>query len=449
MAQGFSGGFIRGLGLGLILLGALSIYAGPRGRLVDPTPMLTVDDTVDDKEQTIESLQSQVPQVQVEASSPTPPDSSDITDRKNIPPLPQAPTIPAQEAETPNVAQPQIQQGTGTQAGNISGSTDSTVIEKRTTLPNDADAVGNALPDFDKLVVIPPDNAVAPAVIDVPSDPDGSTPALRVPAAPRLVPRPTPESGDIDANYAPIEAPQTFDIEALSPNTGDPFSVDRAINLHAAEPEILDDRPLIAVALIADRTLNLAQLDALDFPVSIVVAADHPDVAQWSEALRRKDQEVILTLDLTHVSTVQDIETNLAAVLAKSPKTIAVMEQSIGGLQKSRLHNEMVPEILSRSGHGLITYSNGLNTIQKNARANNLSSTVINENLIGLRQPEIERRLERALLEATKPSKLGALIVAELNDEILSTLAAWTGQDRTLRVQLVPVSQYLTITSQN
>lgn len=445
MAQGFTGGFIRGLGLGLILLGALSIYVGPRGPQSGKTdtPSVPVASLPQDEKQTPTEPQSATEPTVTDAAATdqaTVPQSAPEAPTTITPPLPQDPVISAQEAPTPNVAQPQIPQG--------NDGTDTPADQADVAMPDEPDTDGTALPDLDRLVVIEPDNAIPPAAINVPRDPEDATPALPVPAAPRLAPRPTPETGEIDTDYAPIEAPQSFDIETIDPNTGDPFAIDRAINLHATDPQIVDGRPLVAVALVADQTINLSQLEDLGFPVAIVLSADHPDATPWSEALRRKNQEVIIALDLSVATTVQDIETNLAAVLAQTPKTIAVMEQTAGSLQQSRLHNEAVPDILARTGHGLITYRNGLNTIQKNARASNLRVGIITENLTDLSQSAIERRLERVLLEATKPGNPGALIVAPLSGEILDTLSDWTEQERTQRIQVVPVSQYLTLISQ-
>jgi len=104
---------------------------------------------------------------------------------------------------------------------------------------------------------------------------------------------------------------------------------------------------------------------------------------------------------------------------------------------------------LSRSGHGLITYRNGLNSIHKNARNVNLFSAIVAENLTGLSPSDMQRRLDRVLLEATKEGAKGALIVAPISGPVLQLISDWSAQDRAQRVQFVPVSQYLTLVSQD
>jgi len=118
-------------------------------------------------------------------------------------------------------------------------------------------------------------------------------------------------------------------------------------------------------------------------------------------------------------------------------------------LQQSRTQNQTVPDILSRSGHGLITYRNGLNSIQKNARNVGLFSAIVAENLVDLSPLDMQRRLDRVLLEATKEGSKGALIVVPISDPVLQLISEWSAQDRAQRVQLVPVSQYLTLVSQD
>ncbi len=455
VAQGFTGGFIRGLALGTILLCAVSIYVGPvgtpqggraTGDQASTQQNTNPPETTQPETTRADTVQAETIQDETAPTEPALPEQS-ATQKPAIAPLalPDDPVISAQEAAIPAVPpapnMPQAIDDTGKSDTFTSGNT--------AKLPAEPDTEDTTLPDLDQIVVIQPDNAIAPAAVQVPSDPDASTPPLPVPAAPKLAPRRTPDRVEIDTDYTPVETPQNFYIETVAPITGDPLTVDRAIRLHATDPEILDGRPLVALALIAGDSINLTQLDDLGFPVSIVLPAEHPDAHPWSEALRAKNHEVIVAVDLAEITTAQEIEVNLATILSQIPKSVAILEHAPGGFQKSRVQTDVVPDILSRSGHGLITYRNGLNTIQKNAQSINLPAGFVSENLTDLTQEAAQRRLERMVLEATKPGNQGVLIVAPLTSQTVKMLSDWAAQERTQRLQVVPVSQYLTILSQD
>jgi hypothetical protein len=284
----------------------------------------------------------------------------------------------------------------------------------------------------------------------LPNTSEPQTPVLPLTPSAQELPSSTENNGtDLTRDYAAIETPVVIAPEITEPLADNPLDIGRAIQLYASDTEAVDGRPLVALALVATDSINLTQLVELSYPVTVAISADHPDAVNWIEALRRRDQEVAITLDLAGDATVKDIETNLTAILSKLKKTVAVMEQSRGGLQQSRTQNKAVPDILSRSGHGLITYRNGLNSIQKNARNVNLFSAIVAENLTGLSPADMQRRLDRVLLEATKEGTKGALIVAPISGPVLQLISDWSAQDRAQRVQFVPVSQYLTLVSQD
>jgi polysaccharide deacetylase 2 family uncharacterized protein YibQ len=317
-------------------------------------------------------------------------------------------------------------------------------------MPVDPDPNENALSELDQMVVIKPDNKTAQNEPLVPNAAEPQTPVLPLtPSAPGLPSRDENNRSNVTRDYAAVETPVAPVPQIAEPLTENPLDAGRAIQLYASNPENVDGRPLVALALVATDSVNLTKLDELSYPVTVAIAADHPDAMNWIEALRRRDQEVAVTLDLASAATFKDIETNLTAILSKLNKTVAVMEKSRGGLQQSRTQNQTVPDVLSRSGHGLITYRNGLNSIQKNARNVGLFSAIVAENLVDLSPSDMQRRLDRVLLEATKEGSKGALIVAPISDPVLQLISEWSAQDRAQRVQFVPVSQYLTLVSQD
>ena len=473
MAQGFIRGFLRGLGAGAVLLSGLSIYVGmnaqddtktagldepdqgvssqpmvqtePAPSVADPVPEPTIVNETSAQGDTVTdagSASQDTPPVAQNSSSDDAEAGQVQDDQSQVAILPDEPII-EQIPNTPTeFDQPDLTNVPTPQADAPS--------MQSVALPSDPDQDINALPEFGQLVIIEPNNTVPQPEPVLPNTSEPQTPVLPLTPSAQVLPSSTENNGtDLTRDYAAIETPVVIAPEITEPLADNPLDIGRAIQLYASDSEAVDGRPLIALALVATDSINLTQLDELSYPVTVAIAADHPDAVNWIEALRRRDQEVAITLDLAGDATVKDIETNLTAILSKLKKTVAVMEQSRGGLQQSRTQNQAVPDILSRSGHGLITYRIGLNSIHKNARNVNLFSAIVAENLTGLSPADMQRRLDRVLLEATKEGTKGALIVAPISGPVLQLISDWSAQDRAQRVQFVPVSQYLTLVSQD
>lgn len=478
MAQGFISGFLRGLGTGAVMLSALSIYVGINAQGDHETDRLAATD---------QGLQSQPP-VQNELSQnnadtdPTTPETpavgdSEIQADKNTDAGSESQETSelTQNSSTDDAGDGQVDENQSQiQAANLPdepiiaqipnnpkgieqpdvtalpGPPSDSAANQPIAMPVDPDPNENALSELDQMVVIKPDNKIAQNEPLVPNAAEPQTPVLPLtPSAPGLPSRDENNRSNVTRDYAAVETPVAPVPQIAEPLTENPLDAGRAIQLYASNPENVDGRPLVALALVATDSVNLTKLDELSYPVTVAIAADHPDAMNWIEALRRRDQEVAVTLDLANAATFKDIETNLTAILSKLNKTVAVMEKSRGGLQQSRTQNQTVPDVLSRSGHGLITYRNGLNSIQKNARNVGLFSAIVAENLVDLSPSDMQRRLDRVLLEATKEGSKGALIVAPISDPVLQLISEWSAQDRAQRVQFVPVSQYLTLVSQD
>lgn len=207
-----------------------------------------------------------------------------------------------------------------------------------------------------------------------------------------------------------------------------------------------EGKPLMSIVLIDQGGSPISHEALADFPypISYAVDADGPGAAETSRKYRAAGLEVLAMVDLPPGATGADTEVTLQAALDAVPGAVAVMEGTETGLQDSRAAAEQLVPILHDSGHGLVLFSEGLDTAQKLvAREGVPAVTVFRDfDAQGQNASAIRRFLDQAAFKAAQ-EQTGVVMVGRLRAETVSALLLWGLQDRANSVALAPVSAIL------
>ena len=303
---------------------------------------------------------------------------------------------------------------------------DETVIAS-TELDSDAERLQNANPDASRVLV------GKPAVSLV--DRDTGVKINRSPGAASVTVVATAEE--------PVPAP-------VQPRPVDPDLADKPIALHAQPFDNAEGRPLMSIVLMDDGSpldageVGLAALDSFPYPLSIAVDSRLPDAADRIARYRADGFEVLATIDLPAGAAPSDAEVTMSVTLDKMGEVVAVLEGTGTGLQETREVADQVTEILLQSGHGLVSQSQGLNTVPKLARKAGVPAYPVFRDFDGNDQNArvIRRFLDQAAFKARQEG--GVIMLGRLRPETIKALLVWGLADRASQVALAPVSAVLT-----
>lgn len=205
------------------------------------------------------------------------------------------------------------------------------------------------------------------------------------------------------------------------------------------------DTPLLAMILLDVGSVRPDQDVLADFPVPLTVALDSTasDAPELMQFYRAAGLEVVIVAPLPQGAAPADVEVAFQGYLDRLPEAVAVMDTPDNALQDSRPRAAQVVEILSESGHGLITYDQGLNTaLQIASRANVPAASIFRNIDSGTHDvAAMKRFLDQGAFRAGQQGSV--LLVAEARAETITALAEWTLGSRAASVTFVPVSVLL------
>jgi polysaccharide deacetylase 2 family uncharacterized protein YibQ len=200
--------------------------------------------------------------------------------------------------------------------------------------------------------------------------------------------------------------------------------------------------PLISIILVhqGEAALNPTILDVLPPHVAFAVDASLPDAGRIAAAYRAAGREVVMIPSLPIGATPQDIEQALTVNFDQIPEAVAVMDVSGASFQSDRDAVQQVVDVVSASGHGLITFPRGLNTAHQSAQRAGVPTGLIFRNLDGNGedQEEIRRSLDRAAFRARQDDAV--ILVGTTGSTMLSALTEWVLGNRATTVTIAPVS---------
>lgn len=213
-----------------------------------------------------------------------------------------------------------------------------------------------------------------------------------------------------------------------------------AVHFQTDAPE----RPYMAVLLLDDGSdLALEALSDLGFPVSVVIAATQADAASRARAYRKAGHEVVMAISgLPSGARAQDVEVTLGSYIERFDVSVAMMEP-VDGARLSRGVLQQIMTILAASGHGMVSFDQGLNTADQIARAGDVPSLRVFRDIDGRGQnaSAIRRLLERAAFKAGQDGE--AAVLARAQPETLRVLSTWALEGNGGQLNLAPVSALL------
>lgn len=215
-----------------------------------------------------------------------------------------------------------------------------------------------------------------------------------------------------------------------------------ALAAHAVAFEAPAGAPLMAV-ILRDPGEGRPDPSALaDFPVPVAVAIDpmSADASEVMASYRAAGVEVLVLAPLPAGAAPADVEVAFQGYLNAVPEAVAVLDQPEAVLQESRSRAVQVAEILSASGHGLITYEKGLNAGLQVAEGAGVKAMTVFRAFDdgGADAAAMKRLLDQGAFRAGQQN--GVIMVGELRPETLSALAEWALGTRAQAIALAPVS---------
>ncbi|MEM9349486.1 MAG: divergent polysaccharide deacetylase family protein [Pseudomonadota bacterium] len=206
-----------------------------------------------------------------------------------------------------------------------------------------------------------------------------------------------------------------------------------------------DDRPLMSIIVI-DETADASRLSALasfGAPLAFAVAGDAPGASEAMAAYRAAGHEVVLLANIPDGAQPADVEVAMEAQLRAVPESVAVLDGTFAGFRGNRGVAGQVAEILAETGHGLVTFSQGLNAATQIATQAGVPVGTVFRDLDDQSQGNsvIRRFLDQAAFRAGQDGQ--AILVARTKGETISALLIWQQQDRASRVNIAPLSALL------
>ncbi|TYB81423.1 hypothetical protein FVF75_09965 [Maritimibacter fusiformis] len=287
-----------------------------------------------------------------------------------------------------------------------------------------------------------PDTGTAPPMVVVPAEPP--KPAPRLPATPAPEPEPEPETPASDSAASVITG-RLPSIGAAPPEIAALPGREPALTRNAIPFDAPSGQPMMAFLLLdqgPDR-VGLGDLDKLPFPITVAVDAATPDAANALGYYRALGAETVLSVPLPEGATATDVAVTFEAYASLLERTVAAMVDEASGFQTLGAGAVQVAAGLAESGHGLVSFPQGLNTGHKAAIKEGVAAGLVFRDLDGEGQaPVVIRRfLDNAAFRAR--GERGVIVVARARPDTIQALLEWSLGNRAQTVTLAPLSAVL------
>lgn len=261
---------------------------------------------------------------------------------------------------------------------------------------------------------------------------EGQSFTARGPGLSGRIPRIGETPAAVTAAAAPVPEEDPAPVGALARN---------ALNFEGS-PE----SPRLSVVLRAtsDARAITDVLARLAAPVAVALDPTWPEAPARAAELRGAGHEVLITLTgLPDAAEPRDIDTALAAHIARLPQAMGVWLPVTSPAYRDRALTRHLAEVLRDTGHGLVAPLSGLDAVGQEARVAGLPALSVARRLgaAGEGQDALQRALEQGALRAGADGS--AVLMGETRTDTLMALRDWADQQDDSRFALAPVSALL------
>lgn len=208
------------------------------------------------------------------------------------------------------------------------------------------------------------------------------------------------------------------------------------------------DKPTLSIILVdagnAGVPLNAAA--TLDLPITFAVAVDRSDATLAAKSYYKNGHEVLalsprsVELSLSGGQTAEQVGDLLTEFFRIVPQSVGLLDVPEATLQNDRVLSKHVLAALHQTGHGLVTYEQGLNVIKREADKAEVPAGLIYRAIDqkGETVEAIKRHLDRAAAEASRSGHV--LVIGSTRADTIGAIKAWTQSRAAQNVALAPVS---------
>ena len=254
----------------------------------------------------------------------------------------------------------------------------------------------------------------------------------------------TPLEETVEAEEAPVTEPTTQ--PAAAAPTQPSIGGIPAIKAYAVPFENSRALPVMSILLLDTETRPTAeQLSIFPFPVTFVIDPTQPNAASAMRLYRDAGFEVAMLVNLPKGAAPADAEVAFQAYRNEVPEAVAVLDAADSGFQSNRDMVAQVIAILKESGHGLVTFSRGLNTARQVAEKEGVPANIVFREFDGKGEAAVVMRrfLDQAAFRAGQEQ--GVILVGRTKPDTIAALVDWSLQgSRASTVALAPLSVALT-----
>ena len=218
-----------------------------------------------------------------------------------------------------------------------------------------------------------------------------------------------------------------------------------AIRVFGAEFVNPEGNPLLSLVLVqeGDAVIGEAEMASLPPAVAFAIQAGGDSAGSLAAFYRSAGREVVLIPSLPAGAAPQDVEQALRVNFDTLPEAVAIMDVSGSSFQSDRGAVQQVVDVVSATGHGMITFPRGLNTAHQSAERAGVPAGLIFRQLDGNGESaeQIRRTLDRAAFRA-RPDE-AVILVGTTASETLAAISEWVSGNRAKSVTLAPISAAL------
>ena len=271
-------------------------------------------------------------------------------------------------------------------------------------------------------------------------------PEVETDRLPRIgsVPEVAPDAPIIRRGTENPEAPAVEEVAAPEPDAA-PMPTGPAIETWNQPFAAEVSQPLFSLVLVhqGEAMPDTAMLASLPETVSFAVDASLGSAGDIAAAYRAAGREVVMIPALPEGATPQDVEVALRVNMETVPEAVAVMDASGEKFQSDRAAVAQLVDVVTASGHGLITFPRGLNTAHQRAQREGVPAGLIFRDIDGDGQTDeqIRRAMDRAAFRARIDRPV--ILVGQAKPLTFEAIPEWSLGARAASVTLAPVSAAL------